>query len=244
MSTSMPSGERRWHWLMRVVPMALLAVLYGSIAVRWFAVMSQEVGAAFDGVRVVEHLLLSIYAVFTAVFYAIVALVMFVRKEPIRRERRALGYVLPFAAVFLMGMVGGGELRDPSLARAAIATLLVVCGMAFTLYALRHLGRHFGVVSDVRGLVTTGPYRFARHPLYAGETLTSFGILLAVATPLLVASFVAGLLVQIWRARIEEQALTSVFPNYREYARRTPMLIPIGVVTHRGAQTLTAPSGD
>jgi protein-S-isoprenylcysteine O-methyltransferase Ste14 len=244
MSNPKPTAAQRRRWLLRVVPMTLLAVLYGAIALKWSAATVREAADAFGAERVAEHLLLSIYAAFTAVFYAVVGLVMFVRKEPIRRERRLVGYVLPFAAVFLMGMVGGGELENPGLARAAVATLLVACGMAFTLYALRHLGRHFGVVSDVRGLVTTGPYRFARHPLYAGETLTSFGILLAVATPVLVAAFAAGLIVQIWRAKIEEQALTSVFPSYRDYAARTPMLIPLGFVTNRDPQPAAASSGD
>jgi protein-S-isoprenylcysteine O-methyltransferase Ste14 len=108
-----------------------------------------------------------------------------------------------------------------------VATVLVVGGTAFTMYALRHLGRHFGVVSDVRGLVTSGPYRWVRHPLYAGETITTIGLVLAVATPFTVTAFAIGFGLQVWRARVEEQSLTAAFPEYRDYASQTPMLIPL-----------------
>jgi len=223
--------------------MTLLALLYAAICIKWSVVMLREVRAVADG-DALTHALLTFYACATAIFYGILGGVMFVRREPIRRERRLVGYLLPLVVVLLMGMVGQGEFHNPGLARSAVATLLVVNGTLFTLYALRHLGRHFGVVSDVRGLVTSGPYRFARHPLYAGEAVTTLGILIAVATPVLVLAFAAGIGVQIWRARIEERALASVFPSYHDYAARTPMLVPVGFLTNRQATTLASPAGD
>jgi protein-S-isoprenylcysteine O-methyltransferase Ste14 len=141
-----------------------------------------------------------------------------------------------------MGITGVGDPRDMSLAAAIVSTALVVGGTIFTLYSLRFLGRHFGVVSDVRGLVTHGPYAWVRHPLYAGEAITLAGVVISVASPLTVAAFAIGMGLQAWRARTEEEALTSVFPEYRNYAERTPMLIP-GLRFHRASDPALS-SGD
>jgi protein-S-isoprenylcysteine O-methyltransferase Ste14 len=69
-------------------------------------------------------------------------------------------------------------------------------------------------------VVTTGPYRFVRHPMYAGALFFFFG------TPLLLGSWwglawalgLTGLLVI--RIRIEEKALRAELPGYEEYAAR------------------------
>ena len=59
-------------------------------------------------------------------------------------------------------------------------------GVALTLWALLALGRAFGIAPADRGLVRRGPYRFVRHPMYAGEWLGGLGVLLAA--PLLSAA--------------------------------------------------------
>lgn len=216
----------RLAWYLRTVPAILLACVYILIA---FAKVNDALpglrALASDSARL-SHLLESTYSVSGAIFFVIIGVMMLIRKEPIRRERRAIGWFLPLAVMASLAFVGGAPMQDHPDMVMAVATSLVVCGTIFTIIALRYLGRHFGVVSDVRGLVTTGPYRFVRHPLYAAETITIVGFVIAVATPVTVLVFLVGIGLQIWRARIEEQALTVVFPEYRDYAARTPMLVP------------------
>jgi protein-S-isoprenylcysteine O-methyltransferase Ste14 len=165
---------------------------------------------------------------------------MLTRKEPIRREKRLKGWILPLIVTLSMSVVGWYEPRDFPVGVMLVSTFFVVTGTAFTIYALRHLGNHFGVVSDVRGLVTSGPYRWVRHPLYGGETLTTIGFVIAVANPLTIAVFSLGLALQIWRARVEEQSLTAAFPEYRAYAARTPMLIPLAMLPQAWARSRAA----
>lgn len=217
--------DQRLGWYARVVPAVLLAVLYALIAVEKTSAAFDSLSAAQGGGALSSTLML-LHSMSGAIFFSILGVMMIVRKEPIRRERRVIGWVLPFAVMAALAFVGSASAQERSAAVMLVATVLVIAGTAFTLYALRHLGRHFGVVSDVRGLVTSGPYRWARHPLYAGETITIIGLVIAVATPFTVAVFLIGLALQVWRAKVEEQSLTAAFPEYREYAARTPMLIP------------------
>ena len=72
----------------------------------------------------------------------------------------------------------------------------------------------------------SGPYSIVRHPLYAAELIAVTGGVLSVGS---VAAFMLGivwLMLQIMRARFEEEVLTGTFPEYRDYARAVPMMVP------------------
>jgi len=76
------------------------------------------------------------------------------------------------------------------------------------------------------GLVTTGPYRFVRHPIYASMCWIGWAGALAHRNPVafaLAALMTAGGLV---RMLSEERLLVARYPEYEAYARRTKRLIP------------------
>ncbi|HEX5164458.1 MAG TPA: isoprenylcysteine carboxylmethyltransferase family protein [Thermomicrobiales bacterium] len=231
MSATMVAKDRRQQ-LLQMLPAMLLALLYASISFNKLVIVADELGRLSGNDRL-RHTLLALHATSSAIFFGLIAVIMFTRKQPIRREKRLIGWVLPTVVTVAMAGVGWFEPRGDSTAVLLLATFFVIAGTGFTIYALRHLGRHFGVVSDVRGLVTTGPYRWMRHPLYGGETLTSIGLVLAVANPVAIAAFTLGTALQITRARVEEQSLTAALPEYREYASQTPMLIPLTKIRFR-----------
>jgi protein-S-isoprenylcysteine O-methyltransferase Ste14 len=95
------------------------------------------------------------------------------------------------------------------------------------------LGRCFGVLPEARGLVTGGPYRVVRHPLYLGELGACAGLVIASPSGWNFALAVVFAVAQGARMRMEEQELSHQFPEYGAYAARTPRLIPL----RRGATT-------
>lgn len=67
----------------------------------------------------------------------------------------------------------------------------------------------------------TGPYRFIRHPGYAGNLLGLVGLALGLASLWTLLPAVLALVVTLVRTSLEDQALQNELPGYREYARRT-----------------------
>ena len=88
---------------------------------------------------------------------------------------------------------------------------------------------NFGVFPEPRAnarLVTTGPYRHVRHPMYLAVLLLALGLVAGWRTPIHAAAFVALSIVLHAKAGIEERALLARFPEYRGYRERTARLVP------------------
>lgn len=99
-------------------------------------------------------------------------------------------------------------------------------GAALSIWALSHLKRSFGLRAAVRTLVTDGPYKRIRHPLYVGEIIHIFGIAVLSATPVGLWLFVASVVLQVIRAKIEERKFLRTLPEYAGYKARTGFLWP------------------
>jgi protein-S-isoprenylcysteine O-methyltransferase Ste14 len=104
--------------------------------------------------------------------------------------------------------------------------LVAVAFGVWLLVAVLFLGRCFGVLPEARGLVTGGPYRLVRHPVYLGEIGACAGLALAAPSAANAGAFAALVIAQAVRMRMEERALTQAFPQYAAYAARTPRLVP------------------
>lgn len=113
-----------------------------------------------------------------------------------------------------------------------IAGVLVAAGgMALRLWAIQSLGRYFtSTVSFVEGqrVKTNGPYRFVRHPSYAGSLATVVGTAMALGSAL--GLILAGAMVvpaYLYRIRVEERQLIELLGDeYTRYRDSTPALLP------------------
>jgi protein-S-isoprenylcysteine O-methyltransferase Ste14 len=132
--------------------------------------------------------------------------------------------------VFLIaGVLRGGSLAVHSVILEAAGALLFACGIALAVWARLHLGRNWGMPMTQRAkpeLVTSGPYRFVRHPIYSGLLTALLGT--ALVNNLLGLIVVAVLVGYFYYSGIvEERNLAATFPKaYPEYRSRTKMLIP------------------
>ena len=110
--------------------------------------------------------------------------------------------------------------------------LLFAFGLIIRWLAIIQLGRFFTVnvaIAEDHELVTTGLYRYVRHPSYSGTLLTFLGFGLCLLNWLsLVVIFVPVTIAFLWRMRIEEMALREAFgPGYQKYAAATARIVPL-----------------
>jgi protein-S-isoprenylcysteine O-methyltransferase Ste14 len=160
-----------------------------------------------------------------------------VRNDRNLAERRPQWTAIAITAVFLGFSIGSVVeaffvARPPHLWAAVIGGALFACGFALRQWVLRALGSLWSIDIDLKPghhLVTTGPYRFCRHPNYVAMLLEMTGFcLIGNAFYTLAAFFPLYVLVLIARIRLEEAALIAALGDqYREYRRTTFALLPI-----------------
>lgn len=125
--------------------------------------------------------------------------------------------------------VGWAGLPLPAAARW-VGLALVGGGIALGLWALWHLGLNVTPTAVVRSdaeLVTDGPYRWVRHPLYTSGFLSLPGCALVTANLLVLGSGAVALALVVYRTRREERELIALFGDrYVEYRRRTGRILP------------------
>ena len=168
-----------------------------------------------------------IFHLLGAALWVMFAVLVNIRPAPLRRGRSVIGVAAALSsqlAFILIGLVAGSS---GSGAVLVAGDALLGAGLLFAIASVAFLGRCFGVLPDVRGLVTRGPYRLVRHPLYLGELTASLGIVLGAQrwAPAFGAWLVC-LSLQLVRTGYEERSLRAEFPEYAPYAERTKRLIP------------------
>lgn len=139
-------------------------------------------------------------------------------------------------AVVIFVMVRLGVFRDQRLNRdvwlGVVGVILLFFGLAFAVWARRSIGRNWGspmTQKDDPELVTSGPYRWVRHPIYSGILLAGIGTAIALSWISLAVVAIAGTYF-IYSATVEERFMTSRFPDtYPAYRNSTKMLVPFVV---------------
>jgi len=141
-----------------------------------------------------------------------------------RRIRVPLGFA--FALLYLW-------LARPTWPSLALGGVLIVPGILLRALASGHVRKN-------EALATSGPYAHTRNPLYLGSLLIGTGFAIA-ARSWVVGVLVVAMLFAIYVPviRDEEKFLRENFPEFEEYARRVPRMLPRIVPAHVGDENGT-----
>ena len=142
---------------------------------------------------------------------------------------KLLAPLMAFGIGFPMVVVAGLDHRyhwSPGFPPWSIVLgfILISAGYAFAVWAMAE-NRFFSSVVRIqtdRGHVVcdSGPYRFVRHPGYAGNILALFGIVLALGSVWTLVPAVVVSVISVIRTVLEDRTLHEELPGYRDYARR------------------------
>lgn len=159
-----------------------------------------------------------------AIVYAVFLFSYIIRQDPVQRSYGAREILIPLAG----GMLPFALLFSPphpliigNIASAYAVFIWMTTATLFTVWGLWALRRSFSITVEARALVTSGPYRFVRHPVYLGEMLTAAAVVCLRFSWIDVMIFALFAAVQLYRAKMEEQKLWRVFPAYADFARKS-----------------------
>jgi protein-S-isoprenylcysteine O-methyltransferase Ste14 len=133
-------------------------------------------------------------------------------------------FALPYVPIF--GFVNYAPVNTPL---SMVGLLVFVTGVIFFVAARQALGQNWSQTVSAKAeqeLVTAGPYRYVRHPMYAAGLLACIGAAVVVGGPF-VFMVITLLPIFMWRVGAEDKLMTQQFPaEYPGYMQRTKSLIP------------------
>jgi protein-S-isoprenylcysteine O-methyltransferase Ste14 len=182
--------------------------------------------AAFLVLRVREYPLFALKPLWLAETLLFVVLIVAValRGIPLERSRGIREIAVPLVASLLPFTL----LLSPPVPRVTASRVLLygvfwwmTGATCLTIWGLWTLRRAFSITVEARALVTGGPYRFVRHPVYLGELLSAAGVALLRFSPVNCLLLVLFIALQLLRSRWEEAKLSRSFPGYASYAARS-----------------------
>lgn len=138
-------------------------------------------------------------------------------------------WAIPTAMYILTDWLDFAQIHLPAWFRW-IGSLILFSGALLFTWAHRSLDRNWTPRVELRpghSLVTDGPYRWIRHPMYLSFMLISLGELLLSANWFVGLVFVPSLLIFALRVKREEELLSTEFgDSYRRYQLSTGRLLP------------------
>jgi protein-S-isoprenylcysteine O-methyltransferase Ste14 len=162
----------------------------------------------------------------TIAFLLLAAAAVILRTRPSGKASGLEPRISALAGSFLMYGFLLLPRHELSVTLEMISTALILIGTVGAVFALARLGRSFSVMAETRRLVTSGPYRFVRHPLYLTEEIAVIGVFIQFASAWAILLLALQIGFQLRRMHNEERVLTTNFPEYGVYRQTTARLIP------------------
>lgn len=113
---------------------------------------------------------------------------------------------------------------DPRIRTTGV--IIWAMGAVFDVWAVWSLRHGMSIIPQARTLITTGAYRYVRHPLYAAYILQNLGLCLRYPSLAVVSVVVGWFFLALLRIRYEERVLSQNFPAYSAYRKRVGTFFP------------------
>jgi len=222
-SDGSPKGDGFTHSRLWDLVAGLPCVLFNAFAASGFAILvgralHQRIGLT-SGLQILSES-------GSFVFFSMEAVLVCIRRLPRRKHHGLLPRMVALVAAYSPFILVLLPRAAPSIPLAAASTTLLLIGTAGGIWTLAHLGRSFAILPQARCLVTEGPYRYIRHPLYLFGQVSMIGVSLQFQQPWASAVVLMGFGLQFPRMALEEEILRQTFPEYHSYLARTPLLLP------------------
>jgi protein-S-isoprenylcysteine O-methyltransferase Ste14 len=162
----------------------------------------------------------------TICFLLLLAAAVVLRARPISKAHGMEPRISAFSGTFLVYAIPLFPRHESSMAMEIVSTMLILVGSSAAVIALLRLGGSFSMMAEARRLVTSGPYRYVRHPLYLAEEIAIAGLFLQFVSIWTTIIFALQIAFQLRRMHNEEAVLTKILPEYAAYQNETSRLIP------------------
>jgi protein-S-isoprenylcysteine O-methyltransferase Ste14 len=174
----------------------------------------------------INYWLTLFYYFLTTIFTIQNTIFFLIRKPKKSKAATKLERLIAFSGTFIVWVILANPNTVSSPYAILMADLITSVGLMFAIYALSHLRLYFGISPEARGFVMTGPYKWIRHPMYLGEFIAFFGILIPKLSLFAFSIFVIFIILQCTRAMFEERVLSKTFSEYHQYRKKTPPFLP------------------
>jgi protein-S-isoprenylcysteine O-methyltransferase Ste14 len=142
----------------------------------------------------------------------------------------ALCHALTGVAVMVISYFVKSDLLVPIDFLKPLGFALFILGMILFTVAVATLKEAFlGNVEPVtESLITTGPFKYVRHPVYLGMVISVLGLALGMKSLWgLICAIAIFVPLGVYRAKLEEMALAEAFADeWNDYVRRTYFMFP------------------
>jgi protein-S-isoprenylcysteine O-methyltransferase Ste14 len=150
---------------------------------------------------------------------------------PRRAKWTVILFFLSYVVIIAGGLIEHYLAAEMNLIISAVGFALIAAKVAVKRWAMKTLGEYYNVhivVGDSHKLITSGPYRHVRHPVYSARLMSTVGILLVLnAFHTLIIAAAIELTFVIVRIQFEEKELEAKLgQDYISYKGRTWALVP------------------
>jgi protein-S-isoprenylcysteine O-methyltransferase Ste14 len=216
-------SESRAYDLMMRAPLLGWSVSWATVQMAGFSRHMHDTYMALSFVAFAVKMAMTLS---TIVFLLLVAAAVVLRDRPMGTAHGLEPRISALIGTFLIYAIPLFPRHDSSMAADMVSAALILVRSSAAVAALLQLGSSFSMMAEARRLVTSGPYRYVRHPLYLAEEIAVLGLFMQFFSIWTTVILVLQIAFQLRRMHHEEIVLSAILPAYAAYKAKTGRLIP------------------